>query len=58
MAGGLKKNDCVFSTLGSGQISRDIIKWAYEDDTKCRVMYLQRFILMLTETFVLAQTNK
>ncbi len=33
VAGGLKKNDYVFGTLGSGQISRDIIKWAYEDDT-------------------------
>ena len=33
VAGGLKKNDYVFGTLGSGQTSRDIIKWAYEDDT-------------------------
>ncbi|MBK7701223.1 MAG: hypothetical protein IPJ39_22100 [Saprospiraceae bacterium] len=27
------KNDYVFGTLKQGQISRDIIKWAYEDDT-------------------------
>lgn len=31
IAGGLKKNDFTFGTLGSGQTSRDIIKWAFED---------------------------
>jgi peptidyl-prolyl cis-trans isomerase D len=34
IAGGLKKNDYTLSTLGSEQTSRDIIKWAFEDDTK------------------------
>ncbi|MBK8668312.1 MAG: peptidylprolyl isomerase [Saprospiraceae bacterium] len=33
VAGGLKKNDFTVGTLGSGQTSRDIIRWAYEDDT-------------------------
>ncbi|MFZ1750983.1 MAG: peptidylprolyl isomerase [Saprospiraceae bacterium] len=32
-AGGVKKNDYILGDLGSGQTSRDIIKWAYEDDT-------------------------
>ena len=32
-AGGIKKNDYTFATLGTGQTSRDIIRWAYEDDT-------------------------
>jgi len=33
-AGGIKRNDFVLSSLGSGQTSRDIIRWAWEDDTK------------------------
>ena len=33
-AGGLKKNDFVFADLGSGQTSRDIIKWAFDSKTK------------------------
>lgn len=32
-AGGLKANDYTFATLGSGQTSRDIVKWAFEGDT-------------------------
>ena len=32
-AGGVKKNDYTFASLGSGQTSRDIIRWAYESDT-------------------------
>lgn len=33
VAGGLNKNDFTFATL-PGQTSRDIIRWAFEDDTK------------------------
>jgi peptidyl-prolyl cis-trans isomerase D len=33
VAGGLKKNDHIFSSLPTGQTSRDIIRWAFEDDT-------------------------
>jgi len=32
-AGGIKKNDYTFATLGTGQTSRDIIRWAFEDGT-------------------------
>ena len=32
-AGSLKKNDFTFSDLGSNQTSRDIIKWAFDDNT-------------------------
>lgn len=31
VAGGLKKNDFTIGTLGSGQTSRDIVKWAFEE---------------------------
>lgn len=33
-AGGLKKNDFVFADLGTGQTSRDIIRWAFDSKTK------------------------
>ena len=33
VAGGIKKNDYILSSLPSGQTSRDIVKWAYENDT-------------------------
>jgi peptidyl-prolyl cis-trans isomerase D len=33
VAGGLKRNDFTVGTLGGGQTSRDIIKWAYENST-------------------------
>jgi peptidyl-prolyl cis-trans isomerase D len=33
-ANGIKKNDFAFGTLGSGQTSRDIIRWAFEKKTK------------------------
>ncbi|MBK9733750.1 MAG: peptidylprolyl isomerase [Saprospiraceae bacterium] len=33
VAGSIKKNDFNFATLGSGQTSRDIIKWAFDEDT-------------------------
>lgn len=33
-AGGIKKNDYALGALGSNQVSRDIIRWAWEDDTK------------------------
>lgn len=33
-AGGLKKNDYTFADLGSGQTSRDIIRWAFDSKTK------------------------
>lgn len=33
-AGGIKKNDYVLGALGSGQTSRDIIRWAWEEDTE------------------------
>ncbi len=32
--GGLKVNDYSIGDLGSGDVSRDIIKWAFESDTK------------------------
>ncbi len=32
--GGLKKNDFTVGNLGLGQTSRDIVKWAFESDTK------------------------
>ncbi len=32
--GGLKKNDYNFGELGASQTSRDIIRWAFEDDTE------------------------
>jgi peptidyl-prolyl cis-trans isomerase D len=31
--GGLKKNDFTLGNLGLGQTSRDIVKWAFDDDT-------------------------
>lgn len=31
--GGLKKNDFTVGNLGLGQTSRDIVKWAFDDDT-------------------------
>jgi peptidyl-prolyl cis-trans isomerase D len=34
VAGGLKKNDFVVGTLGSGEASREIVKWAFENSTK------------------------
>ena len=33
VAGGIKKNDHILSNLPSGQTSRDIIRWAFEDNT-------------------------
>lgn len=42
-AGGVKKNDYTFASLGSGQTSRDIIRWAYESDTD-KEKYLRVFI--------------
>ncbi len=33
VAGGIKMNDYLLSSLPSGQTSRDIIKWAFEDGT-------------------------
>lgn len=33
VAGGIKKNDYTFATLGSDQTARDIIRWAYEKGT-------------------------
>lgn len=32
--GGLKQNDFVVGNLGLGQTSRDIVKWAFDEDTK------------------------
>lgn len=32
--GGLKKNDYTIGDLGSGEISRDIVRWVFDDDTK------------------------
>jgi peptidyl-prolyl cis-trans isomerase D len=34
VAGGLKKNDYIVSTLGSGEPSREIVRWAFEKSTK------------------------
>lgn len=33
LAGGIKRNDHIVSNLPSGQTARDIIRWAFEDDT-------------------------
>ncbi len=32
--GGLKKNDFTIGELGSGEVSRDIVKWVFDNDTK------------------------
>ncbi len=33
VAGGIKRNDHLLGSLGSGQSSRDIVRWAFEEDT-------------------------